>query len=55
MKKIAIFQYDLGVGGIQKSLINLLNNIDNDKYMIDLYLFSDEIFLTSPILKCKYN
>ena len=44
MKKIAIFQYDLGVGGIQKSLINLLNNIDNDECMIDLYLFSDEIF-----------
>lgn len=44
MKKIAIFQYDLGVGGIQKSLINLLSNIDSNKYMIDLYLFSDEIF-----------
>ena len=28
MKKIAIFQYDLGLGGIQKSLINLLNNLN---------------------------
>lgn len=38
MKKIAIFQTDLTVGGIQKSLINLLNNIDYSKYKIDLYL-----------------
>lgn len=38
MKKIAIFQTDLTVGGIQKSLINLLNNIDYRKYKIDLYL-----------------
>ena len=27
MKRIAIFQSDLGVGGIQKSLVNLLKNI----------------------------
>ena len=38
MKKIAIFQTDLNFGGIQKSLINLLNNIDYKKYEIDLYL-----------------
>ncbi len=43
MKKIAIFQYDLGLGGIQKSLINLLNNLNLDKYEIDLYLFSCKI------------
>ena len=40
MKKIAIFQTDLNLGGIQKSLLNLLNNIDYNKYSIDLYLFS---------------
>lgn len=43
MKKIAIFQNDLGVGGIQKSLINLLNKISSD-YEIDLFLFSKENF-----------
>lgn len=39
MQKIAIFQNNLNVGGIQKSLINLLNNIDKNKYEIDVYLF----------------
>ena len=28
MKQIAIFQSDLRVGGIQKSLVNILNEID---------------------------
>ena len=46
MKKIAIFQTDLGYGGIQKSLVNLLKFIDYNKYKIDLYLFShDNIFI----------
>lgn len=49
MKKIAIFQYDLGLGGIQKSLINLLNNLNLDKYEIDLYLFSKENFYNVKI------
>lgn len=44
MKKIAIFQFDLSMGGIQKSLINLLNNIDRKKCEIDLYLFDDNNF-----------
>lgn len=39
MKKIAIFQKDLMVGGIQKSLVNTLNILGN-KYDIDLYLYS---------------
>lgn len=48
MKKIAIFQTDLGYGGIQKSVINLLNNIDYNKYEVDLYLFSHKnIYLES--------
>lgn len=38
MKKIAIFQADLNIGGIQKSCINILNNIDLKKYEVDLYL-----------------
>jgi len=38
MKRVAIFQSDLGVGGIQKSLINLLSNLDYEKLQVDLYL-----------------
>lgn len=38
MKKIAIFQSELTVGGIQKSLVNLLNRIDYEKFHVDLYL-----------------
>ena len=41
MKKIAIFQDDLNIGGIQKSLINLLNSIDYSENSVDLYLFDD--------------
>lgn len=39
MRKIAIFQSDFSMGGIQRSLLNVLNNIDYSKYEIDLYLF----------------
>ncbi len=49
MKRIAIFQYDLGLGGIQKSLINLLNNLNLNEYEIDLYLFSKENFYEANI------
>lgn len=49
MKKIAIFQYDLGMGGIQKSLCNLLQMIDYNKYQIDLYLFTKDHFFVDQI------
>ena len=39
MRNIAIFQRDLGIGGIQRSLINLITNTDLSYYRIDLYLF----------------
>ncbi|MCL2164380.1 MAG: glycosyltransferase [Oscillospiraceae bacterium] len=39
MKKIAIFQSDLRVGGIQKSLLNMLNEIDYTKCEIDVFVF----------------
>lgn len=46
MKKIAIFQTDLNIGGIQKSCINILNNIDTKKYEVDLYLVEkNNVFL----------
>ena len=37
-KNIAIFVDNFKVGGIQKSLINLLNNNDYDKWNIDVYV-----------------
>lgn len=47
MKKIAIFVNDLKVGGIQKSIVNLLNII-NSKYEIDLYVFDNDSFYQIP-------
>lgn len=38
MKKILFFHFDLGVGGAEKVLINLLNNLDPKKYDITLLL-----------------
>ena len=39
MKNICFVQSDLNVGGIQKSLFNLLRNIDYTKFNVDLFLF----------------
>lgn len=44
MKNIAIFQSDLRVGGIQKSIINLLSNLDESEYDIDLFVFDESEF-----------
>lgn len=44
MKRIAIFSYDLSVGGIQKSLVNLLRNIDYSRFDVHLYLFQEASF-----------
>jgi glycosyltransferase involved in cell wall biosynthesis len=44
MKNIAFVTNNLALGGIQKSLINILNIIDYNEYNVDLYLFSDELF-----------
>lgn len=46
MKKVLICAYSLDIGGIEKALINLLKNIDYDKYQVDLILHKKEgIFL----------
>ncbi len=47
MRRIAIFQRDLGVGGIQRALLNLLCHIDFTKYHIDLYLCDRDGFFES--------
>ena len=43
-KRIAFFQEDLGPGGIQKSLFNLLRNLDYDRVDADLFLFEEGCF-----------
>lgn len=49
MKRIAIFQSDLGVGGIQKSVINLLNRIDTEKVSVDLFLSQKDKFWNTEL------
>ncbi len=44
MKRIAFFQSDLGVGGIQKSIVNLLRNLDYSRFQADLYLTDPRAF-----------
>ena len=51
MKKIAIFCDNLNIGGIQKSLINLLNNFKSNQCEIDLYLFEKNNIFSDKIPK----
>ena len=44
MKHIAIFQRDFQVGGIQKALVNILENLDYSRYAVDVYVFDDRPF-----------
>ena len=39
-KKILIASFDLEVGGIERSLLGLLENFDYSKYDVDLMLYS---------------
>ena len=43
-KRIAFFQEDFGAGGIQKSLFNLLWNLDYERVDADLFLFEEGCF-----------
>lgn len=49
--KMAIFQTDLNIGGIQKSCVNFLNSIDTAKYQVDLYLVEKENIFLKDIKK----
>jgi glycosyltransferase involved in cell wall biosynthesis len=51
MKNIAFFTENLKVGGIQKSIINLLNNLDFSKFNVDLYLFDKNVFFENQLPK----
>lgn len=55
--KILFFHFDLGVGGAENVLINLLNNLDPSKYDITLLLlFNHGVRLNdlAPYIKLKY-
>lgn len=57
MKRIAFFQDNLDVGGIQKSLVNLLRNFDYEHFQVDLYLSDRRAFWEvefPPQLNIKY-
>ncbi|MBT2679827.1 glycosyltransferase [Bacillus sp. ISL-35] len=41
-KKVLIASFDLEIGGVERSLIGLLNSIDYQKYEVDLMLFKHE-------------
>src|SRR5690625_5092721 len=40
MKKILIASFDMEVGGVERSLISMLNNFGYDKYQVDLMIYS---------------
>lgn len=40
MKKILISSFDLEIGGVERSLINMLNSFDYENYDVDLMLYS---------------
>lgn len=46
MKHIAFFQRDFQVGGIQKALVNILENLDYARFAADVYVFDDRPFYT---------
>ncbi|GAE44176.1 capsular polysaccharide biosynthsis protein [Mesobacillus boroniphilus JCM 21738] len=41
-KKVLIASFDLAIGGVERSLIGLLNSIDYQEYAVDLMLFKHE-------------
>ena len=48
MKQIAIFQCDFNVGGIQKALLNILNDIDYTRCAVDVFVYDDKVFFDLP-------
>lgn len=58
-KNLLFTTYDLRIGGVEKVLVNLLNNLDTNKYNVTLYLqFREGEFLgqLKPEIKVKdYN
>lgn len=40
MKKVLVASFDMEIGGVERSLISLLNNFDYNKHQVDLMLYS---------------
>lgn len=55
MKRIAIFQANLNVGGIQRSLVNLIKSDILNEYEVDVYLFSKDVFYDISELKSNVH
>ena len=49
--KLAFFTSDFKIGGMQKSLVNLLKNLDHERCEADIYYYEDEIFYELPVCK----
>ncbi|MBQ6671547.1 MAG: polysaccharide pyruvyl transferase CsaB [Firmicutes bacterium] len=47
--RLAIFTSDFRVGGMQKSLINLLKNLDCSRCTADVYYYDGELFYDLPV------
>lgn len=39
MKKVLITSFDMGIGGVERSLVNMLDNFDYNNYSVDLMLY----------------
>ena len=39
MKKVLIVSFDMGIGGVERSLVNMLDNFDYKNYRVDLMLY----------------
>lgn len=48
MRKIAIFQKNFQVGGIQRTLLNILSQLDTKKYAVDVFYFDPAPFYQLP-------
>ena len=49
--RLAFFTSDFKIGGMQKSLVNLLKNLDHERCEADVYYYEDEIFYELPVCK----
>ena len=54
MKKVLIGSFDMEVGGVERSLISMLDNFDYDNHEVDLMLYSHTGDFM-PLLNNKVN
>lgn len=54
MKKILIATHNLGMGGVETSIINMLNGVDYTKYEVDL-LLKDDYILNKNLIPKQVN